>query len=46
MEGMEDQRFSRLDGKDERLVIILIQGEVVKIGNTEGQLQWMEGQKY
>ena len=44
MEGMEDQRYSRLDGKDVRLGILTLR-EVVRIGNTQGYLEWMEDQK-
>ena len=41
MEGMEDQRYSRLDGKNVLLGILKLR-EVVNIGNTQGYLEWME----
>ena len=38
---MEDQRYSRLDGKNVLLGILKLR-EVVNIGNTQGYLEWME----
>ena len=46
MEGMKDQKYSRLGSRDERLEILKVRGKCCKIRNTEGQKECMEEQIY
>ena len=46
MEGMEDQRYSRFDGRDGRLEILKVRWEGWKIRDTQGQVEMMNNQEY
>ena len=43
MEGMEDQRYSRLDGKDERLGILTFTGKSDENWKYSSRLVGMDG---